>query len=105
VSGPTAAAAATLSLHLPDEPAHRREWLEAVLDGTALETVVGGEAGVTSWLWSRWRSLGAIGFDEASLGAVVLGYRREIWLWLLGDRTWEQCCSGLIGRIGRRLPS
>jgi hypothetical protein len=33
----------------------------------------------------------------------VLGYQREIWLWLAGERTWAQCCSGLIGRINRRL--
>jgi hypothetical protein len=29
-------------------------------------------------------------------------YARELWLWLAGERTWEQCCEGLSGRIGRR---
>ena len=38
-----------------------------------------------------------------TFGAIVADYRREIWLWLAGERTWAQCCSGLIGRITRRL--
>ena len=27
----------------------------------------------------------------------------RVWLWLAGERTWAQCCSGLIGRINRRV--
>ena len=43
---------------------------------------------------------------EAGRFVVLLGsYRRELWLWLMGERTWVQCCSGLIGRIERRLPA
>ena len=91
-------------LHLPDEPAGRREqWRAAVLGGRDLCDVVGGLDGVAGWLWARWSSLDAQGMDQASFSAVVLGYRREIWLWLTGDRIWEQCCAGLIGRIERRL--
>jgi hypothetical protein len=37
------------------------------------------------------------------LALVVTNYQREIWLWLAGERTWAQSCSGLIGRITRRL--
>jgi hypothetical protein len=29
-------------------------------------------------------------------------YARELWLWLAGERTWEQCYEGLSGRIRRR---
>jgi hypothetical protein len=43
--------------------------------------------------------------SEETLGLIVLGYRREIWLWLAGERTWAQCCSGLVGRINRQLAS
>ena len=57
-----------------------------------------------AWLWS---ALGAswprAGVGEDDLGQIVLDYRREIWLWLAGERTWSQCCSGLIGRITRRI--
>jgi hypothetical protein len=49
--------------------------------------------------------LGAAGLDENALGAITDGYRRELRLWLEGDRTWAQCCSGLIGRLSRRTGS
>jgi hypothetical protein len=34
---------------------------------------------------------------------VCRGYERELWLWLVGERTWVQCASGLEGRLLRRL--
>jgi len=92
-------------LHVPDEPTGRAEdWLAAVLGGVDLTTVLSQEPdGVTAWLWSRWRALAATGLNEEDLKRIVLEYRREVWLWLAGERTWVQCCSGLIGRINRRL--
>jgi len=91
-------------LHVPDEPVARAErWLVAVLEGADLEHVLTGDDGVVPWLWTRWRTLAAAGVAEEDLGRIVLGYRREIWLWLAGERTWSQCCSGLIGRITRRI--
>jgi hypothetical protein len=91
-------------LHVPDEPiTHAERWLAAVLDGRELDDVLSAEPdGVTAWCWSRWRTLASAAMDEEQLGRIVLGYRREIWLWLAGERTWAQCCSGLIGRINRR---
>lgn len=90
-------------LHLPDEPTgHAERWRAAVLDGQELDEVLTGVDGVVEWLWTRWRSLAGVGLSENDLRAMVLEYRREIWLWLAGERTWAQCCSGLIGRISRR---
>jgi len=43
----------------------------------------------------------AAGLDVAR---VCRGYERELWLWLVGERTWAQCASGLGGRLLRRLP-
>ncbi len=95
--------AAAPVLHLPDEPSVRAEgWLASVLDGEDLERVLTGEEGLVPWLWTRWRSLAVAGLGEEDLRQIVLGYRREVWLWLAGERTWTQCCSGLIGRITRR---
>ena len=95
---------ATLGLHMPDEPTGRAQrWVQAIHDGRDFDEVLTGDDGVTAWLWSRWRSLAAAGLDEQALRAIVLDYRRELWLWLAGERTWTQCCSGLIGRISRRL--
>jgi hypothetical protein len=90
-------------LHVPSEPAEKSAWYRAVLDGAALADVVDGECGVAAWLWERWRVLASAGLDRAAFGAVVSTYRRELWLWLAGERTWEQCCSGLLGRLDRRI--
>jgi hypothetical protein len=92
------------SLHVPDEPTERKErWLAAVLDGAELSEVLAGPDGVTAWLYSRWRVLGSVGVGEDQLATIVAGYGREVWLWLAGERTWAQCCSGLLGRLGRRI--
>jgi len=92
------------SLHVPAEPEERRAaWLAAVLAGDDLADVVTGADGPARWLWARWRDLAGAGLAEESFVAIALGYRRELWLWLVGDRTWDQCCSGLIGRLERRL--
>ena len=90
---------------MPDEPVALAEaWRDAVIrQGRDLEVVLAAPDGLVPWLWSRWRSLASVGMSEDELGRVVLDYRREIWLWLAGERTWAQSCSGLIGRIGRRL--
>jgi hypothetical protein len=91
------------TLHVPDEPTVRAEaWLAAVLDGDDLVTVLRAEDGLAAWLWSRWSALGPAGVTRDEFGQIVEGYRREIWLWLAGERIWTQCCSGLVGRIGRR---
>ena len=91
-------------LHVPDEPVARAvEWLDAIHRGRELDEVLKGDDGVVTWLWSRWRSLGPAGLNEGELELIVLDYRREVWLWLAGERTWAQCCSGLIGRITRRF--
>lgn len=97
-------AAVTPVVHVPDEPEVQAErWLAAVLGGQRLDEVLCGTGGVSEWLWSRWRVLGTSGLDQRGLDAIVIGYQREVWLWLAGERTWAQCCSGLIGRIRRRL--
>ncbi len=98
------AAFVPLGLHVPDEPVGRREeWRAAVLNGQSLADVVGGREGIARWLWARWSVPGSFGTCEETFAAVVVGYRRELWFWLLGDRMWTQCCAGLIGRLGRRL--
>jgi len=91
-------------LHVPDEPTLRAErWLEAVLGGAAIGDVLEGDDGIVDWFWSRWRILSSAGLGRDDLARIVSGYQREIWFWLAGERTWAQCCSGLIGRISRRV--
>jgi hypothetical protein len=92
------------TLHVPDEPvALAGAWLDRVLDGADLNAVLTGEDGVAIWLWRRWSSLARAGVSQDMFEAVVVDYRRELWLWLAGERTWVQACSGLVGRVSRRL--
>ena len=91
------------TLHVPDEPTARAAgWLAAVLDGDDLIDVLRADDGLVPWLWSRWSTLSKVGLTRAEFENVVIGYRREIWLWLAGERIWTQCCSGLVGRVSRR---
>jgi hypothetical protein len=92
------------TLHLPDEPTARAEaWLAAIADGADLVAVLRADDGLVEWLWGRWSTLQGAGMTHEDFAEIVVAYRRELWLWLAGERTWAQSCSGLIGRIGRRL--
>jgi hypothetical protein len=93
-------------LHVPEEPGPLAErWLAKVRSGVPFDETISGDDGISSWLWSRWRSLAVVGIDEDEFERIVRDYRRELWLWLAGERTWAQCCGGLIGRIDRRIPT
>ncbi|HET9731194.1 MAG TPA: hypothetical protein VFP54_00840 [Acidimicrobiales bacterium] len=60
---------------------------------------------LSDWLWAQWnRELTAGGVDRRTLEDIVGGYRQELWLWLMGERTWAHTVEGLIGRIQRRAP-
>jgi hypothetical protein len=95
----------SLRLHIPAEPPQRENWLARVLGGVDLARVLGGTDGLTEWLWQRWEVLQSAGWSRSGFDAVVLAYRRELWLWMAGERTWAQCCSGLLGRLFRRFPA
>lgn len=81
----------------------RDRWWAAERAGAKRPDLVDG---VTDAAWRRWRGpLGTAGVDRAWLRAVAAAYGRELWLWLVGERTWEQASTGLAGRVRRRLLS
>lgn len=56
-------------------------------------------------LWEEWREeLECAGMDRARFLEVARSYAGELRLWVVGERTWEHCVSGLAGRVRRRLP-
>lgn len=58
---------------------------------------------VAAHLWEGWGArLEAAGIDRAAFSAVLAGYRRELWYWVWGNRTWAHCTQGLVGRLARR---
>lgn len=95
-----------LRLELPPEPAELRATLrEKALEASRPESSA-FENCFAAWTWERWRStLEPAGMGREEFIDLVVGYRREVWFWLLGDRGWEQLVSGLAGRVSRRLPA
>lgn len=79
----------------------REQWWDAERRGVVRPELV---TAVAEHLWVQWATpLAAV--DATWLVDVARGYRRELWLWLVGERTWEQALDGLIGRVIRRLPT
>jgi hypothetical protein len=93
-------------LEVPEEPTELRDRLRlAVLDDGGWHHGVGDDHSVDTWLWSRWQAvLEPAGMARQEFGDIVASTRREQWLWLHGDRRWEQYASGLAGRVARRAP-
>lgn len=58
---------------------------------------------VAGHLWEGWGAqLEQAGIDRAAFTTVLAGYRRELWYWVWGNRTWAHCTQGLVGRLARR---
>ena len=93
-------------LELPDEPEDLKIGLrDALLDGQDWRDGFSDDICIGLWLWGRWQSgprAGRVSREE--FVDVVIANRRELWLWLIGDRQWLQFLTGLAGRIVRRLP-
>lgn len=94
-------------LTLPDEPVELGTGLrDALLDGQDWREGFSDDICLGVWLWNLWQpTLEPIGFGRDELVAVVIATKRELWLWLIGDRLWNQYVSGLAGRIARRIPA
>ena len=94
-------------LELPEEPVDIQDGLrDALLDGQKLAGRVQRRhlhrcSGCGAW----WRpALEPGGLSREDFVDTVIAYRRELWLWLMGDRQWFPFITGLAGRIVRRLP-
>jgi len=94
-------------LELPPEPEGLRVGLrDALLGGGDWLAGFSDDICVGVWLWGRWRpALEPAGCTREEFVDIVVANRRELWLWLVGDRRWEQYATGLAGRVLRRLPA
>ena len=95
-------------LPLPEEPVELRRRTRALVeqDPERGAAVLDDGAFLADPLWARWGpALEPAGLDRARFGQIVAGYRRELWLWVMGERTWAQSAGGLLGRVRRRLPA
>jgi hypothetical protein len=98
----------TEGVHLEriDEPIEMRNGLrQALLNGADWRDGFSNDICIGVFLWERWRpALEPAGMDREAFIDVVIGYGRELWLWLMGERQWGEFNDGLAGRVNRRLP-
>ena len=94
-------------LEFPEEPADLKVALrEALLEGRNWRDGFSDDICIGVWLWSQWQpALEPAGCSREDFVDVVIANRRELWLWLKGDRQWLQFVTGLAGRVVRRLSS
>ncbi len=94
-------------LVLPDEPAQLRAETRALIEKSPEEGIHLVNTGypLADFLWKEWGAkLEGMAMDREKFLQVTRGYAGEIRLWVMGERPWEHCISGLAGRVLRRLP-
>jgi hypothetical protein len=93
-------------LPLLDEPRALKQMARTLLDqapDVGLPLVVSGDW-IAAPLWDHWGdTLAKRGMEQAVFGDVVAEYGNEVRLWVVGERPWAHCVSGLAGRVARRL--
>ena len=93
-------------LPLPGEPAGLRAETRALLEESPEKgaRVVEDATFVTALLWEEWgETLEWCGMDRVRFLEIARGYSDELRLWVVGERPWNHCVSGLAGRVWRRL--
>jgi hypothetical protein len=54
-------------------------------------------------LWRDWEEeLVPAGVDETAFDEIVAGATNEVWLWVMGDRPYDQLVASIAGRTIRR---
>jgi hypothetical protein len=92
-------------LTVPPEPTELRARTRALAEQDPAGAIALLDRGewILDQLWERWGSdLEHSGMGRERLRQIAVDYRRELWLWVMGERTWEQCAGGLLGRVQRR---
>lgn len=94
-------------LELPEEPVELKETLRVtLLAGLDWREGLSDEICIGVWLWGYWQpALEPVGYSREEFVEAVIAYQRELWLWLIGDRIWDQFITGLAGRVIRRVPA
>lgn len=88
------------------EPHQLRETLLALARERPRELIrrLGEGEWIVDLLVEEWgESLRRAGVARPLLARIVGDYRLELWLWVVGERRWEQVLDGLAGRLSRRI--
>jgi hypothetical protein len=91
------------ALAIPDEPLELKALLRVAVGEDPVVGRVAALTEVAAMLWSDWEeALVAIGMDEASFDSIIGGATNEVWLWVMGDRPYDQLVVSIAGRTLRR---
>ena len=96
-----------IELNLPEEPTELQTDTRSLLEDSPEEGIRLVNAGypLAGFLWEEWgEKLEGAGVDYERFLQITRGYAGEIRLWVMGERPWDHCASGLAGRLLRRLP-
>ena len=101
-------ALAQKTLPLREEPVELRAETRALLEESPEEgsRLIGEAAFVADLLWEDWGDfLKPAGMPYDRFLQISRGYADELRLWVVGERPWDHCATGLAGRVQRRLPA
>ena len=90
-------------LGTPEEPLEIKAHLRAAVGEAPQAGREAALAEVTELLWGEWEdALAPFGVDAERFAAIVAGATNEVWLWVMGDRPYDQLVVSLAGRTIRR---
>ncbi|HEV2361081.1 MAG TPA: hypothetical protein VGS21_05220 [Acidimicrobiales bacterium] len=85
------------------DPGVLRKELHALATASPAEAAREVPVRVAAALWESMREdLEQRGVTLAGLREAARGYRRELWLWVMGERPWSHTFASLLGRAERR---
>jgi hypothetical protein len=88
---------------LPEEPLEVKVLLRAGVGEDPVAGRAAAVAKVAELLFDAWReTLAGLAVDEERFASVVTGASNEVWLWVMGDRPYDQLVASLAGRTIRR---
>jgi hypothetical protein len=91
------------ALPIPDEPLELKTLLRAAVGEDPPAGRVVALAEVAAMLWRDWEEqLVPAGVDETTFDEIVAGATKEVWLWVMGDRPYDQLVASIAGRTIRR---
>ncbi|MHB1444920.1 MAG: hypothetical protein ACYCTI_06515 [Acidimicrobiales bacterium] len=90
---------------VPPEPAALRARMgeEAQATPAGVRRLLADGEWITDWLWSGWGpELEAAGTGRDDVRREAGRWSRELWLWVMGERQWEEVSALIHGGLLRR---
>jgi hypothetical protein len=92
------------ALAIPDEPLELKALLRTAVGEDPEAGRVVAVAEVAAMFWGEWEAvLLPLGMDEEAFAFITAGATNEVWLWVMGDRPFDQLVASITGRTIRRI--